>query len=77
MPAARMDGDLIVMDAAEAVATCRLAPDATVIATHMETSTTPRHPRRTGRYATAQGISAEQLLIPRDGEMLQLISREA
>jgi len=76
--AARWDGDLIVMDAAEAVATCRLAPDATVIATHMEAldhATVSRDELR--QYATAQGVSAQQLLIPLDGEMLQLISREA
>ncbi|WKA27995.1 MBL fold metallo-hydrolase [Bradyrhizobium roseum] len=73
---ARWDGDLIVMDAAEAVATCRLAPDATVIATHMESldhATVSRGELR--RHATAQGISPEQLLIPQDGETLQLISR--
>lgn len=75
---ARWDGDLIVMDAAEAVATCRLAPDATVIATHMEAldhATVTREELR--RHATAQGISPQQLLIPRDGEMLQLMSRQA
>jgi L-ascorbate metabolism protein UlaG (beta-lactamase superfamily) len=75
---AKWDGDLIVMDAAEAVATCRLAPDATVIATHMEAldhATVTRDELR--RHATAHGISPQQLLIPRDGETLQLISREA
>jgi L-ascorbate metabolism protein UlaG (beta-lactamase superfamily) len=75
---ARWDGDLILMDAAEAVATCRLAPDATVIATHMEAldhATVTRDELR--RHATAQGVSPQQLLIPRDGETLQLISRQA
>jgi phosphoribosylaminoimidazole-succinocarboxamide synthase len=75
---ARWDGDLIVMDAAEAVATCRLAPDATVIATHMDSldhATVSREELR--QHATLHGISSQQLLIPRDGEMLQLISKEA
>jgi L-ascorbate metabolism protein UlaG (beta-lactamase superfamily) len=75
---ARWDGDLIVMDAAEAIATCRLAPDATVIATHMDSldhATVSRDELR--RHATGQGVSPQQLLIPRDGEMLQLVSKEA
>ena len=75
---AKWNGDLIVMDAAEAVATCRLAPDATVIATHMEAldhATVTRDELR--RHATAQGISPQQLLIPQDGETLQLVSKRA
>jgi L-ascorbate metabolism protein UlaG (beta-lactamase superfamily) len=74
---ARWDGDLIVMDAAEAAATCRIAPDATVIATHMDSldhATVSRDELR--RHATAQGVSPQQLLIPQDGETLQLISKE-
>ena len=75
---ARWDGDLITMDAAEAVATCRLAPDATVIATHMESldhATVSRDELR--QHATGQGVSPQQLLIPLDGETLQLISTQA
>ena len=75
---ARWDGDLITMDAAEAVATCRLAPDAVVIATHMESldhATVSRDELR--RHATEQGVSPQQLLIPLDGETLQLKSRQA
>jgi L-ascorbate metabolism protein UlaG (beta-lactamase superfamily) len=67
-----------VMDAAEAVATCRLAPDATVIATHMDSldhATVSRDELR--RHATEQGVSPQQLLIPRDGETLQLTPRQA
>ena len=74
---ARWDGDLITMDAAEAVATCRLAPDATVIATHMESldhTTVSRDELR--RYSTEQGVSPQQLLIPLDGETLQLASKQ-
>jgi L-ascorbate metabolism protein UlaG (beta-lactamase superfamily) len=75
---ARWDGDPILMDAAEAVATCRLAPDATVIATHMESldhATVTRDELR--QYATEQGVSPQQLLIPKDGETLQLTSKGA
>ena len=66
------------MDAAEAVATCRLAPDAIVIATHMDLldhATVSRDELR--RYSTEQGVSPQQLLIPLDGETLQLTSRQA
>jgi L-ascorbate metabolism protein UlaG (beta-lactamase superfamily) len=74
---ARWDGDLITMDAAEAVATCRLAPDATVIATHMESldhATVSRDELR--RHAREHGISPRQLLIPMDGETIELASRQ-
>ena len=65
------------MDAAEAVAACRLAPNATVIATHMDSldhATVSRDELR--RHATEQGVSP-QLLIPLDGETLQLTSKQA
>ncbi|MBN8988816.1 MAG: MBL fold metallo-hydrolase [Rhizobiales bacterium] len=70
---AKWDGDLITMDAAEAVATCRLAPNAVVIATHMESldhATVTRDELR--RYAQEQGITSRQLRIPGDGELLAL-----
>ena len=73
---ARWDGDLITMDATWGRATCRLAPDASVIATHMELldhATVSRDELR--RHATAQGVSPQQLLIPLDGETLQLSIR--
>ena len=73
---ARWDGDLITMDAVEAVATCRLAPDAVVIATHMDSldhATISREQLRL--HSIEQGVSPQQLLIPRDGETLQLTSR--
>jgi len=75
---ARWDGDLITMDAAEAVAICRLAPNATVIATHMDSldhATVSRDELR--RHAAEQGVSPQQLLIPLDGETLQLTSKQA
>ena len=69
---ARFDeGDPIVMDAVQTVAVCRAAPDATVIATHMDAldhGTVTRSELRA--YAESQGISAEQLRIPADGETL-------
>jgi L-ascorbate metabolism protein UlaG (beta-lactamase superfamily) len=74
---ARWDGDLITMDAAEAVATCRLAPASTVVATHMDSldhATVSRDELR--RYSTEQGISQQQLLIPQDGETLQLLAAQ-
>ena len=75
---ARWDGDLITMDAKEAVATCRLAPASTVIATHMDLldhATVSRDELR--RYSIEQGVSLQQLLIPRDGETLQFAARRA
>ena len=75
---ARWDGDLITMDAKEAVATCRLAPASTVIATHMDSldhATVSRDELR--QYSIEQGVSLQQLLIPRDGETLQFAARRA
>ena len=75
---ARWDGDLITMDAKEAVATCRLAPASTVIATHMDSldhATVSREELR--QYSIEQGVSLQQLRIPRDGETLQFAARRA
>jgi len=69
---ARWDGELIAMDAAEAVAVCKLAPGSVVIATHMEAldhTTVTRDDLK--RYARRQGISLDQLKIPYDGEVLE------
>ena len=65
------DQALIVMDAAQTVAVCRAAPDSTVIATHMEAldhATVTRAALR--KYADAQGIGPDRLLIPLDGERI-------
>ena len=73
---ARWDDDLITMDAAEAVATCRLAPASTVVATHMDSldhATVSRAELK--RHSIEQGILPQQLLIPQDGETLQLPAR--
>lgn len=67
------DGEAIAMDAAQAVAVCRLAPRAVVVATHLESldhATVDRAQLR--QHALANGISTDQLRIPGDGEMLRL-----
>jgi L-ascorbate metabolism protein UlaG (beta-lactamase superfamily) len=64
---------LIVMDAAQTVAVCRAAPQSKVVAIHMEAldhTTVDRAALR--KYADAQGIGPEQLLIPADGEKIHL-----
>ena len=65
------DGVLIVMDAAQTIAVCRVAPESIVIATHMEAldhGTVSRVDLRA--QAEAAGISSKRLLIPGDGEEL-------
>jgi L-ascorbate metabolism protein UlaG (beta-lactamase superfamily) len=60
---------LIVMDDVQTVDVCKLAPNATVIATHMEAldhATVTRDDLR--RYASEAGIEPHRLLIPADGE---------
>jgi L-ascorbate metabolism protein UlaG (beta-lactamase superfamily) len=67
------DQVLIVMDAAQTVAVCRVAPNSTVIATHMEALDHATVTRETLRkYAETQGIKPRKLLIPLDGEKLNL-----
>ncbi len=65
---------LIVMDADQTIETCRIAPpQTTIIATHMEAldhATTTRGDLRNA--ATSAGISPNELLIPADGESLEL-----
>ncbi len=61
----------IVMDAEQTVALCKAAAKSLIIATHMEAldhATVSREDLR--RYADAHGISAQQLLIPADGEVI-------
>ena len=63
------DSDPIVMDAAQTIAVCKAAPQATIIAIHLESldhGTVSRADLRT--RASAEGISPERLLIPDDGE---------
>ncbi|MBE0691299.1 MAG: hypothetical protein IH587_14365 [Anaerolineae bacterium] len=64
---------LIVMDAAQTIETCRLAPDAIVVATHMEAldhATISRAALRA--QADDAGIDAYHLHIPADGESLTI-----
>jgi L-ascorbate metabolism protein UlaG (beta-lactamase superfamily) len=61
---------LIVMDAAQTLDVCRLAPDSTVVAIHLDSldhGTVTRLDLRAA--ASAAGISSERLLIPEDGEV--------
>ena len=67
------DDTLIVMDAAQTVAVCKAAPEATVVAVHLEAldhGTVSRTALRAA--ARASGIADERLRIPDDGEALQL-----
>lgn len=70
---ARWDGELIVMDDSQTVEVARAAPQAKVIAVHMEAldhATVDRATLR--RTADAAGIGPERLLIPADGETIRV-----
>jgi L-ascorbate metabolism protein UlaG (beta-lactamase superfamily) len=67
------DGVLIVMDAAQTIEMCKLTEKGIVIATHMESfdhSTISRAYLR--EYAEKSGIINKKLLIPYDGETLEM-----
>lgn len=67
------DGTLIVMDAQQTLDLAETHPQATVIATHMEAldhATVSRAALR--QAAEARGIGRERLLIPADGETIEL-----
>lgn len=67
------NGELIVMDAAQTAAVCQHAPRSKIIAVHLEAldhCTVTRPALRA--TATKEGISAQQLLIPADGQTLEL-----
>jgi L-ascorbate metabolism protein UlaG (beta-lactamase superfamily) len=62
-------GAPIIMDAWQTIEVCRAAPQAIVIAIHMETFDFDTVSRRDLRaMAEAEGIEAQQLRIPADGE---------
>lgn len=64
-------GAPIIMDGQQTMEVCRTAPQATVIAIHMETFDFDTISRRDLRaLAETQGIEASRLLIPADGEIL-------
>jgi len=65
------DDVLIVMDGAQTLSVCRAAPEALVIATHMEAldhATVSRVDLRA--LAEQEGVSSDQLRIPADGEFI-------
>lgn len=65
--------ELIIMDAAQTAAVCQYAPRSTVIATHLEAldhCLTSRAELR--QAADSAGISPAQLLIPANGEMVEV-----
>lgn len=67
------DSAPIVMDAAQTIAACQAAPQATIIAVHLESldhGTVSRADLRAA--ADNHGISASRLLIPLDGETVNL-----
>lgn len=64
---------LIVMDAAQTIEVCRIAPTTTVIATHMEALDHGTTSREDLRRAMGQAnIENKRLLIPADGEILEI-----
>ncbi len=66
------EGEQIAMDAEQAVAVCNAAPQAVVVATHLDSldhATVGRTDLR--KHALARGISVAQLRIPDDGETLE------
>lgn len=70
---AKWDGDLIVMDAEQTIATVELTKNARVIATHMEALDHATVTRAELRDAADKAkVSPERLLIPADGETLTL-----
>jgi L-ascorbate metabolism protein UlaG (beta-lactamase superfamily) len=67
------DSQPIVMDATQTTAVCQAAPNAVVIAVHLESldhGTVTRADLRTA--AAAQGISDDRLRIPADGETVEI-----
>ena len=70
------EGTLILMDDAQTAEVCRISPESTVVAIHMETvdhaTVTRKQLRETARKS---GLSDERLLIPLDGETVQIWAR--
>ncbi len=72
------NGELIVMDAAQVIEVCKAAPNAKVIAIHMESCDHCTVTRKSLREAAdAAGVSPEQLLIPKDGEEIVILQETA
>jgi len=67
------DSDPIVMDAVQTIAVCHAAPDAVVVAVHLESldhGTVSRADLR--EAAVVNGVSEQQLRIPTDGEIVEI-----
>ena len=74
---AMWNGEPIIMNAEDVIAVCKAAPNAKVIAVHMECCDHCTVTRKDLRDAAdAAGISENQLLIPADGEEI-VIAQEA
>lgn len=59
----------IIMDGSQTVSACKFAPDAKVVAVHMESLDHYKITRESLRkLAEREGVSSERLLIPKDGE---------
>ena len=73
------DNTLIVMDGAQTVATCEVAPEhATVVAVHLEALDHASVDRAALRaFADAKGVAAERLLIPADGAVMEFSTPRA
>jgi len=66
------EDELIVMDAGQTVAVCKSAPEATVVATHLEAlDHCPVSRAELRQYARQHGIRDEQLRIPEDGAVIE------
>jgi L-ascorbate metabolism protein UlaG (beta-lactamase superfamily) len=67
------DSGPIIMDAAQTSAVCEMLPSAVVIATHMEALDHCKTSRKTLRTTAKEtGIDLNRLLIPEDGELVEI-----
>lgn len=72
------NGEAIVMSAADVIEVCKAAPSARVIAVHMECSDHSTQTREDLRLAARQaGIADDRLLIPSDGETIEILQDTA
>jgi L-ascorbate metabolism protein UlaG (beta-lactamase superfamily) len=67
-----LEGDPIVMTIDDVLATARAAPAATVIVVHLEAISHAQDSRAAVRGAVAGAGLAERVLVPDDGEALEL-----
>ena len=63
----------IIMDAAQTITVCQAAPSAVVIATHLEALDHCKTSRKDLQLAAEKsGIDLDRLLIPNDGELVEI-----